>query len=237
MSEFAYVGSELDVFALAANWKRYFSAALRPFVRGEVLEVGAGIGETTRAMWHPGVRHWVCLEPDARLAARLADLRLGGQAAPEVIVGVVETVPATRQFDTILYIDVLEHIADDRAELAAAARRLRPGGHLVVLSPAFNQLYSPFDAAIGHYRRYTSGSLSAVFPPRLIPRRRRYLDSVALLLSLANKLLLRQSMPTRRQILFWDRILVPIARVVDPLVMYRLGRSVIAVYEAGSSAS
>lgn len=235
MPEFEYVGSELDVFALATNWKRYFSAALRPFVSGEVLEVGAGIGETTRAMWHPGVRHWVCLEPDARLAERLADVRLEGKTAPEVIVGVVETLPPARQFDTILYIDVLEHIANDRAELAAAASHLRPGGHLVVLSPAFNQLYSPFDKAIGHHRRYTSGSLSAVFPQQLIPRRRRYLDSVALLLSLANKLLLRQSMPTRRQILFWDRILVPIARVVDPLVMYRLGRSVIAVYQAGTS--
>lgn len=235
MPDFTYVGSELDVFALATNWKRYFSSALRPFVNGEVLEVGAGIGETTRAMWHPAVRHWVCLEPDARLAQRLADVSLGGTTAPEVIVGVVETLPAARQFDTILYIDVLEHIADDRAELAAAASHLRPGGHLVVLSPAFNQLYSPFDEAIGHHRRYTLGTLTAVFPPRLIPRRRRYLDSVALLLSLANKLLLRQSMPTRRQVLFWDRILVPIARVVDPLVMYRLGRSVIAVYQARPS--
>lgn len=67
--------------------------------------------------------------------------------------------PRDSRFDTILYIDVLEHIADDRAELVEAARRLNPGGYLVVLSPAHQWLFTAFDAAIGHVRRYTAKSL------------------------------------------------------------------------------
>ena len=46
------------------------------------------------------------------------------------------TLPAEAKFDAILYIDVLEHIEDDRAEMARAAARLKPGGALIVLAPA-----------------------------------------------------------------------------------------------------
>ena len=70
---FEYPGSELDVFAGAARWKRYFAAHLRPFIRGRVLEVGAGIGAVTRTLCTGSEEAWTCLEPDARLAARLRD--------------------------------------------------------------------------------------------------------------------------------------------------------------------
>jgi hypothetical protein len=61
-----------------------------------------------------------------------------------------------------------------------------------------------------------------------------YADAVGMALSLANRMLLRQSMPTRAQILTWDRFVVPLSRVVDPLVGRAFGRSVIAVYRASS---
>ena len=57
-----------------------------------------------------------------------------------------------------------------------------------------------------------------------------YADSLGVVLSLANKLLLRQAMPTARQIRTWDRLVVPVSRVLDPIVRFSFGRSVIAVY-------
>ena len=66
----------------------------------------------------------------------------------------IESITDAAPFDTILYVDVLEHIADDAAELARARRLLTPEGNLVVLAPAHQSLFSPFDAAVGHYRRY-----------------------------------------------------------------------------------
>jgi len=231
-TDYEYVGGELDVFALAANWKRYFSRLLRPYVRGRVLEVGAGIGTTAQALWNPAVRQWVCLEPDARLAQRLSAVSLGEGAgmAPEIIIGDVTAVPAERRFDAITYIDVLEHIPDDVGELERAARLLAPGGALIVLSPAFPSLYSEFDRAIGHVRRYTAGTLRAAFPASLREERVCYADALGMLLSLGNRLMLRQSLPTRAQILTWDRFVIPASRVVDPLVGRAFGRSVIAVY-------
>jgi SAM-dependent methyltransferase len=231
VNEHEYVGTELGVFALATNWKSYFGQVLRPFVRGTILEVGAGIGATTVALWHDQVESWTCLEPDPSLAKQLRDLRLGeAEEPPEVIVGTVADISPQRQFDSIMYIDVLEHIENDRTELARAAAHLRPGGSLIVLSPAFNYLFSPFDRAIGHYRRYTRRDLRDLAPAGLELGRAFYLDSCGALLSLANRLLLRQHLPTRRQILFWDRRVIPISRASDRVFSRWWGRSVITVY-------
>jgi hypothetical protein len=132
----------------------------------------------------------------------------------------------------VIYIDVLEHIAADQEELELAARRVARGGHLVVLSPAHPWLFSPFDRAIGHHRRYTAASLRAVGPPHLTLVRLRYLDFVGALAGALNRLLLRQDLPTARQLAFWDRLAIPLSRRVDPLSGYRFGRAVLGVGRA-----
>jgi hypothetical protein len=138
----------------------------------------------------------------------------------------------TEQFDAILYIDVLEHIADDADEMRRAAAHLREGGRCIVLSPAHQWLFSEFDAAIGHHRRYSRKSLKAAGKgvDSLRLERLCYLDSCGLLASTANRLLLRQSMPGLRQILFWDRFLVRGSRLLDPLLFYGAGKSVLGVW-------
>ena len=138
--------------------------------------------------------------------------------------------PADHLFDTILYIDVLEHIEDDAAELARSASHLRTGGHIIVLAPAHQHLYSPFDKAIGHFRRYSKGSLLAAAPPSLAPVEAFYLDAAGMALSLANRMLLRASMPTGGQILFWDRVVVPVSRLIDPVLARSVGKTVVAIW-------
>jgi hypothetical protein len=147
--------------------------------------------------------------------------------------GTVDALAADERFDAILYIDVLEHIEDDVAELERSAARLRPGGHIIVLSPAHQGLYSEFDKAIGHFRRYSKASLLAAAPPGLRLVEAFYLDAVGMAASLANRLLLRASMPTGGQILFWDRVLVPVSRVIDPIFVRRVGKSVVAIWTLG----
>ncbi len=95
---------------------------------------------------------------------------------------------------------------------------------MIVLSPAHNWLFSPFDAAIGHFRRYSRKSLIAVAPDSLRLVRAFYLDSVGMAASLANRLFLKASSPTLAQIHFWDRNLVRASQFVDPLVGRRLGK-------------
>lgn len=230
---YAYPGGELELFEHARNWKRYWAKRIKPFLGETVAEVGAGIGANTRALISSRVL-WTCIEPDGALAARIEQLVELGQLGANCTVQAttLARLSPSKRFDTILYIDVLEHIADDRAELAEAARRLSPEGHLVVLSPAHQWLFTPFDAAIGHVRRYTAKSLRALSPPGLRPRVFQYLDSVGLLASLANLLVLKASMPTQAQIRFWDQVMVPASRLLDPLTGFRAGKSVLAVWQA-----
>ena len=147
----------------------------------------------------------------------------------EAVAGTVQELARDRLFDSVIYIDVLEHIQDDAAEVRRASSILRPGGYLVVLSPAHQFLFSPFDASIGHFRRYNRGTLSAVVPLKKVLL--RYLDSTGMLLSLANRLLLQQKLPTLKQILFWDKRIIPISRILDPVLGYRVGKSILGVWQ------
>jgi SAM-dependent methyltransferase len=231
MSDLPYVGQELDIFAHARNWKRYWSSCVRPFLAGDVLEVGAGIGVNTPLLAPHSVRSWICLEPDAKLAERaaVALARDPLTAGCQVIVGTTQALHE-RRFDALLYIDVLEHIEQDREELGQAALLLKKGGRLIVLSPAHQWLYTEFDRSIGHIRRYDRQSLMACGPPGCRLSRLWYLDSVGMLASCGNRLVLHQALPALRQILFWDRYLVPPSAVVDRLLFHRLGKSILAIW-------
>jgi SAM-dependent methyltransferase len=231
MTEFKYPGSELELFAAAINWKTYWSQQIRPFIRGDILEVGAGIGSNTSILDPGGAGRWLCLEPDPDLFACLVQAleKAGGRRTYEFVSGTLRTLKG-QQFDAIIYVDVLEHIEDDWDELNRAASCLRSRGHLIVLSPAHQCLFTPFDAAIGHVRRYNRATLQRISPPGLSLVRLRYLDSLGLIASTANLLLLRQSMPTKVQLGFWDHWIVPVSQVLDPCLRYNVGKSIVAVW-------
>jgi SAM-dependent methyltransferase len=235
MTAIPYVGQELDVFAHATNWKNYWSSEIRPYLTGDVLEAGAGIGANTEFLWNDRVSSWTCLEPDPALAQRLRS-RLASRtdlAACKIVVGTIETMGSNPQFDAILYIDVLEHIADDHAELARASQILRPRGRIVVLAPAHQWLYTPFDRAIGHVRRYAKPTLSACTPSDCKLERIIYLDSVGMLASLCNRLFLHQADPSLKQILFWDHFLVPFSRIADRVTFHAIGKSILGIWKKG----
>lgn len=130
-----------------------------------------------------------------------------------------------------MYVDVLEHIDDDRGELAHSIAHLDPGGKLIVLAPAHAWLFSELDRVVGHFRRYTSASLVFLAPPETKLKSCRYYDSVGIVASFANRILLRQDIPTPAQIYAWDRYMVPLSRWIDPLIGHRIGKSVLGIWE------
>ncbi len=234
MSDSEYIGSELEIFQHAMNWKRYYGSFIKPYLGEEVLEVGAGIGATAEILISETQKHWVCLEPDASLTKEIENKIVTGRLPDscEARIGDVTSLIPGEKFDSVIYIDVLEHIEDDSGEIKRAETHLKDGGYLIVLSPAHQFLYSPFDKAIGHFRRYSKQSLS-----RLAEGRRlelisiRYLDSIGTAASLANKVLLRSSMPTHGQIGFWDSRLVPVSNFTDKLFGFKIGKSIVAVWK------
>lgn len=230
MNDYQYIGSELEIFAHASKWKAYVRLKLHNSLVGDVLEVGAGIGSATKAFYDGTQRRWVCLEPDARLAVQIPRSTLANPEKCEIRIGTISDLDARELFDAVLYMDVLEHVEDDKAELALAAQHLKPEGFLIVVAPALQWLFTSFDKAIGHYRRYSKGSLRMLTPSGLRLESCQYLDSVGLLASAGNRLLLRSAKPTAAQILFWDRFLVPASRTMDRALRYSTGRSVLAIW-------
>jgi SAM-dependent methyltransferase len=228
-----YPGQELDLFAHARNWKGYWSSTIRAYLTGDVLEVGAGLGTNTEFLKSPLSSSWTCLEPDPDLAQSMRERFHMHPLLKDcrVEAGTTETWNSGCRYDAILYIDVLEHIDADRQELARASAWLRPGGRIIVLSPAHQWLYAPFDRSIGHVRRYDKASLAACTPPGCEIERLVYLDSAGMLTSMGNRLFLRQSMPTLKQILFWDRVLVPVSVRLDRLTRHTVGKSVLGVWQ------
>ncbi len=233
--EHRYLGSELDLFAMAFNWKDYVRHEIGQYIKGHVLEVGAGIGETTKALINGHEGSWTCLEPDQSLAERipitLADNVYRQCHAPQVIVGDIDHPACSRKYDTILYIDVLEHIEKDELEIQKAAQKMNQKGCLIVLAPAHQYLYSPFDAKIGHFRRYHRKRLFALRPMDSNLLRVRYLDSVGCLASLGNKFMLRAGLPTKNQIMMWDRLMVPLSRIFDTILHHKIGKSIYIVWQ------
>lgn len=229
-SKESYIGDELSLFAHADNWKRYWSSKIEPLLDGPVLEVGAGIGSNL-SLLRCRKQDWLALEPDfdqANIIRKSMD-----RANVSVVTGTLSDLPVEQKFKSIIYIDVLEHIENDGAEVENAVARLQIGGRLIVLSPAHNRLYSPFDKAVGHYRRYNKTMLRELTPASQSVKVESlyYLDSIGCLASFANMALLHQKMPTLKQIWLWDKVMVPISRLLDVLFAYRFGKTVIMVWK------
>ena len=172
---------------------------------------------------------YTCLEPDAALCAELSQRLASHRNPPRVVSGTLQTLPEAERFDTIVYIDVLEHIEHDRQELVQAAERLAAGGCLIVLSPALPALFSPFDRSVGHFRRYTRRTLGEVAPSGLTIKDWFYLDGVGVLASLFARVA-KRSAPTPAQISTWDKLIVPVSRFTDVFTSRLFGRTIVMVW-------
>ncbi|HEV2814134.1 MAG TPA: methyltransferase domain-containing protein [Solirubrobacteraceae bacterium] len=149
---------DLEQLAQAERLADWIFEQFRPYVRGRVAEVGAGIGTYSARIRDAGVEDLLLVEPDPGCAARLRS------AFPNVAEETLPDAPSLRHGDRdfVVALNAIEHIADDHAAVAAMGAALRPGGVLTLLVPAHPRLYGRLDAQYGHERRYTPARLRDV---------------------------------------------------------------------------
>ncbi len=228
----SYVGNELETFEKAVNWKRYYTSFMKPYLKGNVLEVGAGIGGITIFLCDGSQKSWVCLEPDAKLSRKIKQ-KIKTKELPDTcksITGTIYKIPENRRFDTIIYIDVIEHIENDSKELEQAVKHLMPNGFLIIGVPAHQWLYSKFDKAVGHYRRYNKKMLKSALPSALKEKKLIYIDSVGMFASASNKIL-KQDYPTEKQVMFWSNVVINFSKLTDKIFRYSVGKQIIGVWQ------
>lgn len=220
-----YQGTELELFASVVNWKNYWSSQISCNMKSSALEVGSGIGSNLRFLASKSDKLFL-LEPDSNFYRNF--LVLIAETNPKIMAlnGTISQIESGLTFDMIYYIDVLEHIENDRDELIRIATHLNPGGMLFILVPAHRLLFSDFDKSVGHFRRYDKKSFRKIVPVELRVTEMKYLDSVGAIGSLFNKVM-GSGRVTLHKIKFWDKYIVPLSKLIDPLLRYRLGKSLV----------
>lgn len=210
------------------RYRRYQYDLIAPHCGRTVLEVGAGLGEF--ASQFTGLDRLVLTDadPDAveLLAQRFADrpevearqLALGGNLSLD------------KPVDSIIAINVLEHIEDDAAALKSLAGLVIPGGTIVLWVPGYQQLYGEFDRRVGHFRRYTPATLRDAFERAGL--RVELAKPVNLLGGIAWWAAVRRggsTKPNPRLVSIYDRFVVPVTRAVESVVPVPFGQTVLGV--------
>ena len=216
----------LDDLDNADNYSGWIEDLIRPYLGGQILEVGAGRGTFTRRL--AGHGKVIAVEPAPGALEPLSEV--AAEVDAQVIAGDLSNVPAGTQATSAVFINVLEHISEDVDALRTARSLVEPGGHVIVFVPAFELLYSRFDAAIGHYRRYRKEELAAVFEHAgldLVDI--RYVNAPGWLAWLVLVKLLRQSPTTGGASALYDRAAVPVIRRVEAKVRVPFGQSILCV--------
>jgi hypothetical protein len=149
---------EFDSLKCADNYRRAIAREFTPGLSGTVVELGAGIGQMALEFSAvPGVKRFVAVEPDANFVPTLR----ATLPRAEVISGTLDALPADVRPDSIVSVNVFEHIEDDQGEMAKSHALLLPNrGLFCILVPARPEIYSPLDKDFGHFRRYTKDGLS-----------------------------------------------------------------------------
>lgn len=162
MPPFSYSGTELEALAGAKNYYRWILTYFAPYLGKRVVEVGAGIGTLSEFLLHsPKVRQLVLVEPGDNLFPLLQE-RFARDSRIRLVHGYVEDLSGTihGSADSVVLVNVLEHIAHDEASLQAAYQLLVPEGAILLFVPALPRLYGALDEAFGHFRRYTKPLLA-----------------------------------------------------------------------------
>ena len=212
----------------AGNYVMWIGDQVRPYVNGRTLEVGAGHGTFSELLadWSTDL---VITDPSARAVEMLRERHA---SRPGVTVECADLDHATElgAFDTIVLINVLEHIEDDEKALLRLAGALNPGGHLFLLVPAFELLYSDFDRRIGHHRRYRIAQLRrAVTDAGFEPHSTYYMNSIGFVAWLVTARL-AGARPTRPGLIRkYDRVVVPVIRAFESVVRPPFGQSVVSI--------
>ena len=220
----------LQTLSAASAFTQWVIAEIAPWLGQRVLEVGCGIGTYSLEI-ATGTRQLVCVELEKAFVEEFVR-RVGNRRNVRVIcedANLLDTTPDLEGFDTVLLLDVLEHVENDIGMLVNLAARLVPGGYMIVKVPAMPSIYSAMDIAIGHLRRYDHDSLRDVLLRSGVEIVRiRSFNALAVLGWWWNGRVLGRVAPPGEQIAGFNR-LVPAIRAFDRFGRLFCGISIIAI--------
>jgi SAM-dependent methyltransferase len=229
----------LESVASAVRYHDWLTSLARPWLGEHPLELGSGLGDYARRWLADGVPRITLVERDED---RLDVLTGAFKDDPRVTLldldvldpGAVSQVPWHSSY---VAFNVLEHIPDHVGALRAAHRLVRPGGHVIMLVPAFPFAMSRFDRTVGHVRRYTKRTVAQAYQEAgLELRLLHYVNAPGLPAWFVGMRLLGMTPGEGPLLRIWDSVVVPGARAVESRMRPPFGQSVFAVGVVPASA-
>lgn len=224
-----YFGRDLEAMSCAGNYHDWICDDLRPWFGANVAEIGAGVGHfSRRVLADGGVTRLTAFEPSANMFPLLR-AALEGESRATTINRFFGEHPAQESFDSVLYVNVLEHVEDDAAELAVARARLKPGGHVMIFVPALPWLYGALDAEVGHVRRYLKRDLvERVRQAGFSIVTARYFDIAGVLPWYLHCVLLKNSL-SPGSVSLYDKCVIPVMRRIERLITPPIGKNLLLI--------
>jgi hypothetical protein len=217
----------LEGLAMAKNHRKWFVAFATPYLGDHPIEVSAGLGDYA-AEWLVNAPQMTLTEADpGRLVA------LKERFAANEGVTVRELLMPSQEngvHSAAVSYNVLEHIEDHIGALRTMKSLVRPGGHVIIVVPAFPFAMSPVDIATGHVRRYTRKTMRAAMDEAgLEIVKLHYANSLGLIGYYVSTSLLKQTPGPGAMVKFYDSTVAPTTRFLERIMRPPFGQSVVAI--------
>lgn len=232
-----YAGKDLEAMSFAENYHRWILNIFDPYLGSRLVEVGAGTGAFSELILERRPASLSLVEPSEMysiLAGRIGALQTPTEVRSynTIFARAAAEIAAEQHPDSIIYVNVLEHIPDDEAELAAVHRTLGDGGRLFLFVPALQWLYGSFDKQVGHFRRYARRELEekcrrAGF--RVLES--GYLDLPGVLPWWLKYCVIKSEAMEPGAVKFYDRYCIPFIKAAESLVRPPIGKNIFLIAE------
>ena len=223
----------LNVIANADKFNKWMYDTIAPACKGNILEIGSGIGNISNYFLQNGSTITLSDLRDNYLEILKHKFENYQNLKGVITLNLVDKdfenkyAHLLNSFDTVYALNVVEHIEDDQLAIANCRKLLKENGSLVILVPAYQFLYNRFDKELEHYRRYTTTSLNNLFTKNNFNiRKSQYFNAAGILgWFLSGKILNKKTIPEGQMKLY--NLLVPIFKITDRLVLNKVGLSII----------
>lgn len=218
------VGSKtLTIMKSAPFYNKWLLSLIKPYLHGDILEVGGGIGNFTPYLKKYG--EVISIDIEKLYIKKLKKITTAGFGDIEANKYFFKS----KKFDSIVCLNVLEHIENDEKALHNMYSLLKPGGKLILLVPAHQRAYTKMDSNLGHFRRYTKQNLKTKFEnSKFKVIKVRYYNLPGVIGWFVNGKLLRKKIIPKNQLGIFDKVFIPWL-LIEKKVNVPLGLSVLIV--------
>jgi SAM-dependent methyltransferase len=230
-----YSGRDLEAMFFAVNYHRWILRIFKPYLGRNIVEVGAGTGGFSEMLLQTHPESLILVEPADNMFAILEQALPATKTIHGTFRQSLNDICEPSRPDSVVYVNVLEHIEDDDVELKAIYDVLVPGGRVCIFVPALQNLMGSIDRELGHFRRYSRSNLedkckAAGFRVRLST----YFDVLGVAPWWFMNRVIKSKSLSHQGVRFYDKYIVPIGQWAEGLIPPPIGKNVILIGEKSS---